>query len=171
MAISPRFPAPRGGGGSEGVETVSRGPRVDSNLPPPFYPPLRSNVRADSKPSNEMALAAKRILVTDTGNGRGRRPFPSHARPSMRIYIYIYIVVQLPRFLFPDSPITSSFYFSFPSPPLFLLHRVEKSWSNAFPSKYLPILPGVELFSLFVRRETYVDGTDEIRALAEEVDS
>lgn len=92
-------------------------------------------------------------------------------RQALHANIYIYILVQLPRFLFPDSPITSSFYFSLPSPPLFLLHRVEKSWSNAFPSKYLPILPGVELFSLFVRRETYVDGTDEIRALAEEVDS
>lgn len=33
-----------------------------------------------------MALAAKRILVTDTGNGRGRRPFPSNARPSTRVY-------------------------------------------------------------------------------------
>lgn len=114
MAISPRFPAPRGGGGSEGVETVSRGPRVDSNLPPPFYPPLRSNVRADSKPSNEMALAAKRILVTDTGNGRGRRPFPSHARPSMRIYIYIY-TSPTPTFPVPGQ---SNYFFLLFFPPL-----------------------------------------------------
>lgn len=144
MAISPRFPAPRGGRGrergSEGVETVSRGPRVDSNLPPPFLstanrsaPTFERTVNLPTKWHSPRSVSLLPIPVTAEDDGHSRAtPGPPH--------IYIYILVQLPRFLFPDSPITSSFYFSLPSPPLFLLHRVEKNWSNAFPSKYLPIL-------------------------------
>lgn len=130
MAISPRFPAPRGGRGrergSEGVETVSRGPRVDSNLPPPFLstanrsaPTFERTVNLPTKWHSPRSVSLLPIPVTAEDDGHSRAtPGPPH--------IYIYILVQLPRFLFPDSPITSSFYFSLPSPPLFLLHRVEK---------------------------------------------
>lgn len=66
-----------------------------------------------------MALAAKRILVTDTGNDEDGH---SRALPaSTRIH------AELPRFLLPCSPITSS-SFSFPFfPPLFFFSGVRNA--------------------------------------------
>lgn len=64
-----------------------------------------------------MALAAKRILVTDTGNGRGRRPFPpgpprvyTSPTPTLPVpgqsnYFFLLFFLLLPlSFFFPFSP-------------------------------------------------------------------
>lgn len=112
MAISPRFPAPRGGGGSEGVETVSRGPRVDSNLPPPFYPPLRSNERTvnlRTKWHSPRSVSLLPIPVTAEDDGHSRAtPGP----PCEYIYIY---TSPTPTFPVPGQ---SNYFFLLFFPPL-----------------------------------------------------
>lgn len=93
------FAAPRLDRGLEKSETLSRIASILISLP--LYLATASNVGPDSKPSNEMALAAKRILVTDTGNDEDDH---SRAMPASTC-----IYAELPRFLLPCNPITSSF--------------------------------------------------------------
>lgn len=155
MAISPRFPAPRGGeGGSEGVETVSRGPRVDSNLPPPFLstanrsaPTFERTVNLPTKWHSPRSVSLLPIPVTAEDDGYSRAtPGPLH------IYIYIY-TSPTPTLPVPGQ---SNYFFLLFFPPLSPSFSSSPRGKKLVERVPLEIFTYTSLFSLFVRRGTYV---------------